>query len=42
VIDVEINTKYSGCKMWENKKGTPPAYECWKMDHLCAANHEDS
>ena len=41
-VDVEVFTKHcNGCKMWNNKKGTPE-YQCWLVDHECEINHERS
>ena len=41
-LDIQAYSKHcKGCKMWEKQKGTL-AYQRWKCDHNCHANHTKS
>ena len=42
VVDIQAFSKHcKGCKMWNNKKGSP-AYDRWQADHICHINHTKS
>lgn len=42
VVDKQAFSKHcKGCKMWNNKMGSP-AYERWQADHICHVNHTKS
>ena len=42
VVDVQAFSKHcKGCKMWQNKKGSP-TYDRWHADHVCHINHTKS